>query len=211
MINESELVRFIQSHKALEPFNYKIAIDWAIELIREGKETDNILILASFSIPIEKHEISTYVTAVLNELGLEELEGDEALIAQTHFLLIRILKDESIRENLQFLSQICINNDYDKRVINFYLLYHGWLELEDIGVNYYYRGVNLGNIEAVLKLEARIWIDKHIYGKKNLELQQTLKDKTSSTKSYKNNFGKSEKIKGNTKNKSRSWWKKLWP
>ncbi|NHN27730.1 hypothetical protein FIA58_018770 [Flavobacterium jejuense] len=61
--------------------------------------------------------------------------------------------------------------------MDFYLLYHGWWELENIGANYYYEGANLNNIESVLKLEAKIWIDKYIYGKVNLELQEKLKRK----------------------------------
>jgi hypothetical protein len=213
MTKENEIVRLIQRHKALEPFDYKLAVDWAIELIREGKETDNILMLASFSKPIEKCEISPYVTAVLNEFGLEELECDSIIIAQSHFLLTKILRNEAIRENLTSLSQVCINNDYDERIMDFYLIYHGWRELEDIGANYYYNGANLNNIESILKLEAEIWIDKYIYGKENTELQQEIKrekDKALTTKLYKSNGGKSEKTKSNTNNQNRSWWKRLW-
>lgn len=176
MTEKNEIVRLIQSHKALEPFDYKLAVDWAIELIQGGTETDNILMLASFSEPIGKYEICPYVTAVLNDLDLQELECNDALIAQTHFLLTKILRDEAIRENLKSLSRVCINNDYDKRIMNFYLLYHGWGELEDIGANYYYDGVDLDNIESVLKLEAKIWIDEYIYGKNNLVLQKELRN-----------------------------------
>ncbi|NQY07006.1 MAG: hypothetical protein HRT68_12680 [Flavobacteriaceae bacterium] len=59
--------------------------------------------------------------------------------------------------------------------MKFYLLYHGWWELEDIGANYYYDGADMNNIESILKLEAKIWIDKYIYGKENTDLQEKLK------------------------------------
>ena len=175
MSDNQEIQRLIQSHKALEPFDYKIAVDWAFELIRKGKKTDNILMLTSFSEPIDKFEISPYVSAVLNDFELEELVCDDTLIAQTHYLLIKILKNEAIRENLKSLSKVCLNNDYDKRIMKFYLLYHGWWELEDIGANYYYDGADMNNIESILKLEAKIWIDKYIYGKENTDLQEKLK------------------------------------
>lgn len=180
-MTNKEIVKLIQGHKALEPFNYKIAVDWAIDLIQKGKETENILILASFSEPIEKYEIAPYVTAVLDELGLEELEVDDAIIAQTHLLLLRILKDEDIRKNLHSLSQVCVNNDFDNRVMDFYLLFHAWDEMEEIGANYYYNGADLDNIETVIKLETKIWIDKYIYKKENNRLKQELqieKDKS---------------------------------
>lgn len=213
MNDKQEIQKLVQSHKTLEPFDYKIAVDWAIGLIQEGKETDNVLMLASFSEPIERYEISPYISAVLNDFGLKELECDDVLIAQTHFLLIKILRNEATRENLHSLSQVCINSDYDKRIMDFYLLYHGWRELEDIGANYYYCHADLNNIETILKLEAILWIDKYIHGKENPILQQELKrekNKTLPTILYKNNGRESAKTNDSTNYKSMSWWKRLW-
>jgi hypothetical protein len=180
MNKKQEILKLIQSHKALEPFDYRLVVDWAIDIIGEGKETENVLILASFSNPIEKYEISPYVTAVLNELGLEELQCDDALIAQAHFLLYKILRNEAIRENLKSLSQLCINNNFEKRIMDFYLLNHGWRELEEIGANYYFDGEDLNNIEEVLKKAAKKWIDKYVYEKEDSVTDQELK-KTKNT------------------------------
>jgi hypothetical protein len=169
MSTNQEILKLIQSHKALEPFDYKLTVDWAIDLIKQGNETDDILILASFSEPIQKEDISPYVSAVLKELGLKELSSQNALMAQTHFYLLKILTNNSIREHLQSLSQLCLNNDYESELMNFYLLHHAWDELEEIGVNYYFDGADLNNIEEKLKDEAIKWIDKNINGKKNEE------------------------------------------
>lgn len=165
MTNEKHILRLIQSHKQLEHFDYSKAVDWAIDLIRQGKVTDNVLMLASFSEPIDRFEISPYVTNVLNDFGLEELDNKSAVIAQSHYHLNEILNDRQIRKNLRSLYQICVDNDYEFELLNFYLIYHGWDELEEIGVNYYFDGADLDNIEEVLKKEARKWIEKHIYGK----------------------------------------------
>src|SRR5690606_36003628 len=113
--------------------------------------------------------------------------------------------------NLQSLYQVFINNNYDNRIFNFYLLYHGWRELEDIGANYYYDGADLNNIETILKLEARIWIDKYIYHKDNLKVQNELKrNKTLPSTLCKSNGGEDTKMKDYSNNKSRTWWKVLW-
>ncbi|BDD01391.1 hypothetical protein [Persicobacter psychrovividus] len=164
MTNEQHILRLIQSHKELEHFDYSKAVDWAIDLIRQGKDTDNVLMLASFSEPIDRFEIRPYVTNVLNELGLEELDYKSAVIAETHYHLNAILNDREIRTNLQSLYQLCVDNDYESGLMNFYLIYHGWDELEEIGVNYYFEGADLDNIEEVLKKEARKWIDKYVHG-----------------------------------------------
>ncbi len=162
MTNRQDISKLIQSHKAIDYFDYDLAVDWAVNLIKQGKETDNVLMLASFSKPVDSLEIRPYVTAVLSDLKLKELEGREAVIAKAHYHLTEILDDNLTRENLRFLYQLCLDNDYEFGLMNFYLLYHGWHELEDIGVNYYYDDANLENIEEVLKKEAILWIEEYI-------------------------------------------------
>lgn len=172
MTDEQHIIRLIQSHKELEHFDYSKAVDWAIDLIRQGKETENVLMLASFSEPIDRFEIRPYVTNVLNDFGLEELDYKSAVIAETHYHLNEILNDRQIRKNLQSLYQLCVDNDYESGLMNFYLIYHGWDELEEIGVNYYFEGADLDNIEEVLKKEARKWIDKYVHGKDDEPIEQ---------------------------------------
>ena len=172
MTDEQHILRLIQSHKQLDNFDYSKAVDWVIDLIRQGKETDNVLMLASFSEPIDRFEIRPYVTKVLNDFGIEELDYKSAVIAVTHYHLNEILNDRQVRKNLQSLSQLCVDNEYKYGLVNFYLIYHGWDELEEIGVNYYFEGADLDNIEEVLKKEARKWIDKYIHGKDDESIQQ---------------------------------------
>ena len=172
MTENQDILKLIQSHKVLDPFDYKLVVDWAIELIQNGKESENILILASFSEPIDGYEISPYVTTVLDELGLEELEYKGAIIAKANFHINNILKGISIRKNLDNLMQLCINNGYDSDLMNFYLIYYAWDQLESIGENYYFEGVTLENIEETLKKEGRKWIDKCINGNEIEETQQ---------------------------------------
>ena len=206
MKDEQHILRLIQSHKELEHFDYSKAIDWAIDLIRQGKETDNVLMLASFSKPIDRFEISPYVTNVLNDLGLEELDYKSAVIAEMHYHLNEILNDREIRKNLQSLYQLCVDNDYESGLMNFYLIYHGWDELEEIGVNYYFEGADLDNIEEVLKKEARKWIDKYVHGIKDESIEQERaeeKEKTLHTTKDINKRSGSAKRNNNT-------FKKLW-
>lgn len=176
MSEKLEIQKMVQSHKAIEPFNYQLAVDWAISLIQEGNENESILMLASFSEPIEKHEISPYITSVLNDLGLKEIECDEALIAQTHFLLSKILKNKEIRGNLKLLCELCVSKNYDNRIMTFYLLCFAWDELDEFGVNFYYESANSDNIEEILIKEAILWIDKYVYNKVNLDIQHELNE-----------------------------------
>lgn len=159
----------LQWHNGIENFDYNPVIDWAIELIRNGIETDNVLILASFSKPVDRTEIKPYITRALKELNLTEKYGEYSIIANAHYYLEQILNDCEIRKNLTKLYEICLNADMDSRLMPFYLLYHGWDELEQIGGNYYFEGADLNNIEKVIKEQAQIWIDKFVYGKETDE------------------------------------------
>lgn len=155
----------LQWHNAIEHFDYNLSIDWAIELIRNGIESEYVLIVASFAKPVERDEIKPYITGALKELNLIEKYGEYSTIANTHYHLELILNDIEIRKNIRKLSDIYLNSNYDKGLLPFYLLYHGWDELEQIGANYYFEGANLDNIEEVIKEQAKIWIDKYIHGK----------------------------------------------
>jgi hypothetical protein len=212
MTEEELILRLIQSHRSLEHFDYSIAVDWAIDLIRQGKETDNILMLASFSAPIDRLEIRPYVTYVVKDLGLEELDYQSAVIVKAHFHLTEILNNKAVRKNLQSLYQLCLDKDYESRLMNFYLIYHAWYELEEIGVNYYFQGADLNNIEDVIKSEAMKWIAMYIDGRGGRTAEKSVneEDKTLPPAIYKSNGGDSTKLNKSTKNKNRSWWRRLW-
>ena len=57
----------LQWQKAIEHFDYNPAVDWAIELIRNGVTSENELIVASFSKPVDREEIRPYIAGALKE------------------------------------------------------------------------------------------------------------------------------------------------
>lgn len=179
-MNDEKYIEIFQWHNGIEYFDYIPAIDWAIELIRKGIETENVLIVASFSKPVDRDEIKPFITGALKEINLTEKYGEYFIIANAHYYLEQILNDSEIRKNLSKLYEICLNADMDSRLMPFYLLYHGWGELEEIGANYYFEGADLDNIEGVIKEQAQIWIDKYVHGKEieeNLESELEVKSK----------------------------------
>lgn len=179
MAEEEVFIKLLQSHEQLDYFDYSKAVNWAIEKVKRGEETENTLMLASFREPIDRFEIRPYVSAVLNELGLEQLNYKNAIIAEAHFYVNDILNDLDLKNNLEKLKQLCVNNDYEFGLMNFYLLYYAWDGLEDCGENFYYEGVNLNNIRTVAKRDAENWIHTHVEG--NPESKFEKKELTSSS------------------------------
>lgn len=159
----SHITGLIQGHNSIDHFNYDIVVDWAIELLNTNPNSENLAILASFSTPVDTFEIKPYVENSLTELGLPELTNEAVSICRANYHLTEILNDSSIRKNLTELCQLFLDtdsfhNDDKFNLMPFYLLYHGWIELDELGVNYYYDGATKENIEDKIKEEASNWL-----------------------------------------------------
>lgn len=165
MSNRQDISKLIQCHSAIDHFNYDLVVDWAIDLISDGVEFENVFILASFSKPVDSYEFKPYLKAAFIELELDEKSGEEAVLGYAHFYLSEILNDHSIRNNLYKLSELCIQTDYGFSLEPFYYLHFGWEDLDYDGSSYHYSGVDYDNIEDEVKVQAQIWIDKYIYKK----------------------------------------------
>ncbi|MCW4470364.1 hypothetical protein OGH69_15425 [Flavobacterium sp. MFBS3-15] len=158
----THITSYIQTHKYDNYFNYDLAVDWAIMLLENGLETPNLLMLASFGPPIESREISPYIAAVLKDMGLQLLEGDEALSVILRYYSTEIILNNSLRNNLGRLHKLAMEKDLPPDLMPFYLLYYAWDDL-DYGIDFtgYYPGATLENIESLLKKEAFEWLDRN--------------------------------------------------
>jgi len=164
LITQEKYTELLLWHKGVDHFDYGPVIDWAIELIRNGQETENVLILASFSKPIDSDEIRPYVSGALKELGLKEKYEAYSSVAQVHYALEQILADVDVRKHLTDLYQLSLESNFEPGLNPFYLLYHAWSSLELDGINYYYEDVTLENIKEALNQEAEWWVDKYVHG-----------------------------------------------
>ena len=160
-MNES-LTHKIKLHRTITPFNYDMTVDWALELLNEEVETENILILASFSKPVDSEEIQPYVSAVLNDLGIDEKAAIENPLAYINFYIDQIRKKQNIRINLKEMNDLCVHYDYKFGLSPFYLLHYAWQDLETEGFNFYYEKATLDNIEEIACIEAREWSNKYV-------------------------------------------------
>lgn len=157
--NYDHFTPFIQAHKSVAHFNYNLAVAWAISLIEEGKETPNVLMLASFGGQIDAFEIKPYITLVLSDFGLEELESDAAVLAVIRYCATNILLSRNISDNLRMLSELYMQYYEENFELNaFYLLECAWDDIESGYETYYYNGANASNIESLIKKEAANWL-----------------------------------------------------
>lgn len=163
-MNHKQYTQHLQWHKAIDAFDYDQVIDWAMDLLSKGIESEHILILASFSMPVMKSDIQPYVYGALIELGLEEKYAGYSVKANVYYHLVQILHGNNIRKNLSAIYNLFSFAQDELNLYSFYLLYHAWNQLEEINENYYIEHATLDNIESILKEESQIWLDAHIHG-----------------------------------------------
>lgn len=176
--------KLLQWHNKIEYFDYDLAIDWALNLINQNIDTENILIIASFSKPVRREEIQLYINGALKELKLEEKYGEYSDIASAHYYIDSILNDYDIIDSLERLQNVhyCIKDEKNKKGLTpFYLLYiyyrygqdplidleeklEGYDDLKELwsGVNNHFEGINIDNIEKIIKEKAQQWYDIYI-------------------------------------------------
>ncbi|MEM6378198.1 MAG: hypothetical protein AAF705_08290 [Bacteroidota bacterium] len=174
MGTHEEISEVIVWHNEIDDFDYDLAVDWAMGCLVRDIETENVLILASFSKPVSKYEIKPYVTASINELGLEEKYGDGAAIAHIHFYLQQIVRGDSVRQNLNIIYDECYNLNFKYDLSTFFDLQLEWDDLEDNGHNYIYESITINNIEEIVIDQAKKWILKHIKGDQSVKLLSQL-------------------------------------
>ena len=162
MVDYDKYTELLQWHKGVELFDYNPVIEWSIHMLQKGIETENMLILASFSKPVEREEIKPYVSGVLKDLKLEEKVGEYSIVSNCYYHVQQIIGEHEKRKNLSSLYNIHLENNYPEYTTPFFLLYHGWSDLETEGFNYYYDGATLKNIESVVNLESQKFISKYI-------------------------------------------------
>ena len=162
MSNKPELIRLISSYKQNQYFDYNLAVDWAVQLIDSGIESESVYMLASFTKPVDSGEIAPYISAVLRELNISEKTGDEGILSKLSYYLSEIVCGRKTRMNLADVYRIALDRDCAFELEPFYMLYYAWDELDEIGANYYYEGATKENIESILKKEAKKWMDQHL-------------------------------------------------
>lgn len=166
MDKHSYVTKLIPFHLAIEKFNYDAVVDWATDMVGQGKDSESVLMLATFSKPVAAYEIKPYIRAYLQEQGLKEEEGEAAVWALIRYYAQEILAGREIRKVIKGLYDLYFDQERfgqgkDFGLADFYLLQHAWDELRFNAVTYYYHTATLENIADICKEKAKEWLEKY--------------------------------------------------
>lgn len=99
---------------------------------------------------------------------MSESQPLDKFTRRAHYHALNILEKRDIRVHLESLYKIFIESDDPKFTI-FFSLFHAWKDLETVfiqkemnGIQLYYEGATLNNIELFTILEVKKWIKSNI-------------------------------------------------
>ena len=149
-------------HKSMNHFIDEGWIDWAIEMMEAGFESENLYMLAGITRPYNQFELQDLTTKVLKDLGLDYSDRELTIKNYVYYLIKTSLNDPTTFLNtLRILNDICRDLDYDKKYMDFYLLYYAKDELKDFDEQFYWNGANRNNIDFIIVEKFHEWIKKY--------------------------------------------------
>lgn len=150
----------IRAWRALDRPPDERCVQWAVGLLVLGTDTPAVRVLAGLTPPVEYYEATKLIDRALRELAVPILREEDAIDAYTAELLRDFMDGrQSLRDVFAELTRLCIDTDYDNALWPFYLLGHALGELDALGVQFYWEGVDRDNIDPVARQQARAWLE----------------------------------------------------
>lgn len=136
--------------------------DWALEMMEAGFETEHLILLAGLSTDVNHFKLDEIIRNALKELSLDAMPEKEIVYGYVYYLVDQALSSKmSTKAVLGTLRDLCRDRDYDKELLNFYLLAYAQQELEEAGEQFYWEGANNDNMDTIINTEFLEWKRKY--------------------------------------------------
>ncbi|MBS7565757.1 hypothetical protein KHS38_15215 [Mucilaginibacter sp. Bleaf8] len=155
----SPLTYQVVAYRSVPDYNMDECVDWAMEMVKLGYDTENLLILAGLSKPVNYFETVTYLEAAVREIRLKLKAGDEGVISYSSYYIMQIAHGIDIRENLRKISVYYADTDHHESIESFDQLRWAWDDMDwNDGQQWYWPGATLDNIEKIVIDTAKQWL-----------------------------------------------------
>lgn len=137
--------------KALNRNINKIWIDWAVEMLMAGFDTENLAILAGEFEPYNQFQLQHLTTKILEELHLDYSDIDRTIKNYACYLIDEALNGRLDNfKVLDILKDIYIEIDREVYLSDFYSLYFAKDDLSSSDNQWYWAGANRENIDTII-------------------------------------------------------------
>ncbi|OIN57034.1 hypothetical protein [Arsenicibacter rosenii] len=148
----------ILAFKALNRDIEKTWIDWAVDMLMAGFDTENLAILAGEFEPYNQFQLQDLTSKILDELRLDYSDKNQTIKKYACYLIDKSLEGELDNAKvLDKLKDICIELDYEKYLYDFYLLYFAKDDLSYSENQWYWDGATRENIDEIITDYFKNW------------------------------------------------------
>lgn len=141
----------ILADKALQQSCGQNCVDWAITMLEDGRDGHNLTMLAAMLPPYNHFEMAALRDRALQELGFADLDADVAVRTfAIERLRLALTGEANLIDAVCEVKDLCIANNYQKELFDFYLLHFAYVDLRDHGSQWYWPGATRQNIEATI-------------------------------------------------------------
>jgi hypothetical protein len=135
-------------------------VDWAMTLLESGQDSLTICRLASMRPPHNHFELASLREMVLGELGLDAISIDDAItMYSTELISDALAGRKELDAVLEEIKEMCIANDYQSNIHDFYLLYFARLDLREQDYQYYWPDADRSNVDTCTLDRMRIFVE----------------------------------------------------
>ncbi|QQL44623.1 hypothetical protein [Sulfuriroseicoccus oceanibius] len=139
----------------------KDIVDWAVESMVAGLDSDSLRILAGFDEADSIFELGEYFSKVKSELDLREPQKDEAIRIFSVHLAKAILEEDSDYVRLvSQISELCSANDYPECLMEWYWLDDGLLDVRAGSYPFGFQELYEADAREITNRVAKVFIEK---------------------------------------------------
>ena len=136
-------------------------IDWAIEMIDAGYESESLYMLAGETKPYNQFELQELTNKVFQDLRFDYSDKDTVIWNYVYYLISNSIEHPgTYYKTLRELREICLQFNYDSRYMDFYLLYFTKDDLMVDEVQWYWEGANRENIDQIIRNKFKQWLSE---------------------------------------------------
>ena len=153
----------ILAFKALNRNINQVWVQWAVDMLVKGYDSDYLAVLANESEPFEQIRLQEITTKILNELCLDYSDKDIAVKNYANYLIERALNKEITNATvLSILKDIYLELGCVNYIQDFYLLYCANKDLFYDSHQYYWPDTNRENINDVITAYFISWKEAYL-------------------------------------------------
>ena len=126
-------------------------VNWAVDMLMAGYDTEHLIILAGESEPFNQFQMQKLTDKVLNELKLDFSDKDQTVKNYACYLIDKFLDGELDNfKVLEILKDIYIELDHEKYLCDFYSLYFAKDDPFYSENQWYWDGATRENIDEII-------------------------------------------------------------